>query len=71
MIYCMSPIEAEAVLKDIEGVLQQLSQYHHLTAEQRLTLHSRAGLARQRIDEILKMLKKLKRAVEGRSPSTK
>jgi hypothetical protein len=39
----MSPIEGEAVLKDIEGILQQLSQYHHLTEEQRLALHTRGG----------------------------
>jgi hypothetical protein len=60
----MSPIETEAVLKDIEGSLQQLSQYHHLTDEQRLTLHSRAGLARQKIVDLLKILKKLKKAIE-------
>jgi hypothetical protein len=65
----MSPIEAEAVLKDIEGVLQQLSQYHHLTEEQRLALHTRAGLARQRIVDILKMLKKLKKTAEAGSSS--
>jgi hypothetical protein len=65
----MSPIEAEAVLKDIEGILQQLAQYHHLTEGQRLALQSRAGLARQRIDEILKVLKKLNKVVEDRSPS--
>jgi hypothetical protein len=65
----MSPIEAETALKDMEGILQQLSQYHHLTEEQRLALHTRAGLARQRIVDILKMLKKLKKAVEeGSSP---
>jgi hypothetical protein len=65
----MSPTEAEAVLKDIEGILQQLSRYHQLTEEQRLALHSRAGLARQRIDEILKVLKKLSKVVGDGSPS--
>jgi hypothetical protein len=65
----MSPTEAEAVLRDIEGILQQLSQYHHLSQEQRLALQSRAGVARQRIDEILKVLKKLNKVVEDGSPS--
>jgi hypothetical protein len=65
----MSPIEAEAALKDIEGILHQLSRYHHLTEEQRLALYSRAGLARQRIDEILKVLKKLNKVVEDGSLS--
>ena len=55
----MLPNEAEAVLKDVEGILQQLSQYHQLTEEQRLALHARAGLARQKIGDVVKLVKKL------------
>ena len=55
----MLPNEAEAVLKDVEGILQQMSRYHQLTEEQRLTLHTRAGLARQKIGDVVKLLKKL------------
>ena len=40
----MLPSEAETVMKDIEGILQQVSRYHQLTEDQRLALHSRAGL---------------------------
>jgi hypothetical protein len=64
----MSPSEAEAVLKDVEGILQQLSQYHHLTEEQRLALHSRAGLGRQKINDVSKMLKKLNKAEDRSHP---
>jgi hypothetical protein len=60
----MLPKEAEAVLKDIEGVLQQISRYHQLTEEQRLALHTRAGLARQKIADVVKLLKKLTKAAE-------
>ena len=69
IIYCMTPIEAEEVLKDIEGILQQLPQYHHLSEEQRFALHSRAGLSRQKIAEVLKVLKTLKRTAVGGLPS--
>jgi hypothetical protein len=64
----MSPTEAEAVLMDIEGVLQQLSRYHHLTEEQRLALQSRAGVDRLKIIEVLKTLKKLKKIEELLQP---
>ena len=60
----MLPNEAEAVLKDVEGILQQLSQYHQLTEEQRLALHARAGLARQKIGDVVKLVKKLTKAGE-------
>jgi hypothetical protein len=60
----MLPNEAEAALKDVEGILQQLSRYHQLTEEQRLVLHSRAGMARQKIGDIVKLLKRLNKAVE-------
>ena len=60
----MLPDEADAALKDIEGILQQISRYHQLTEEQRLALHTRAGLARQKIGDVLKLLKKLTKAVE-------
>jgi hypothetical protein len=60
----MLPNEAEAVLKDVEGILQQMSRYHQLTEEQRLALHTRAGLARQKIGDVVKLLKKLNKAVE-------
>jgi RNA-binding protein YlmH len=60
----MLPNEADAALKDIEGILQQISRYHQLTEEQRLALHTRAGLARQKIGDVLKLLKKLTKAVE-------
>jgi hypothetical protein len=60
----MLPNEADAVLKDVEGILQQMSRYHQLTEEQRLALHTRAGLARQKIGDVVKVLQKLKRAVE-------
>jgi hypothetical protein len=60
----MSPTDAEAVLKDIEGVLQQLSRYHQLSEEQRLALHSRAGLVRQKIGDIVKLLKSLNKDIE-------
>ena len=60
----MLPNEADAALKDIEGILQQISRYHQLTEEQRLALHTRAGLARQKIGYVLKLLKKLTKAVE-------
>ena len=59
----MLPNEAESVLKDVEGILQQMSRYHQLTGEQRLALHTRAGLARQKIGDV-KLLKKLNKAVE-------
>ncbi len=52
------------MLKDIEGVLQQISRYHQLTEEQRLALHTRAGLARQKIADVVKLLKKLTKAAE-------
>jgi hypothetical protein len=55
----MLPNEAEDVLKDIEGILQQISRYHQLTEEQRLALHTRAGLARQKIGDVVKLLKRL------------
>jgi hypothetical protein len=61
----MTPTEAGVVLKDLESILQQLSRYHQLTEEQRLALHSRAGLARQKIGDVLKVLQKLKKAVES------
>jgi hypothetical protein len=54
--------EADAVLKDVEGILQQISRYHQLTEEQRLALHSRAGLARQKIGDVLRLLKSFNRA---------
>jgi hypothetical protein len=60
----MLPNEAEDVLKDIEGILQQLSRYHQLNDEQRLALHSRAGLARQKIVDVLKLWKRLNKTVE-------
>ena len=60
----MLPNEAEAVLKDVEGILQQLSQYHQVTEEQRLALHTRAGLARQKIVDVVKLVKKLTKAAE-------
>jgi hypothetical protein len=60
----MLPNEAEAVLKDIEGILQQLSRYHQLTEEQRLALHTRAGQVRQKIGDVVKLVKKLSKAVE-------
>lgn len=60
----MLPNEADAVLKDVESILQQVSRYHQLTEEQRLALHARAGLARQKIGDIVKLLKKLTKAVE-------
>ncbi len=52
------------MLKDIEGILQQLSRYHQLTEEQRLALHTRAGLARQKIGDVVKLVKKLTKAAE-------
>ena len=61
----MLPNEAEAVLKDVEGSLQQMSRYHQLNEEQRLALHTRAGLARQKIGDVVKLLKKLTKAVEA------
>ena len=61
----MLPSEAETVMKDIEGILQQVSQYHQLTEDQRLALHSRAGLARQQIADVVKILKKFGKAVDG------
>jgi hypothetical protein len=60
----MTPNEAEVVLKDLEAILQQLSRYHQLTEEQRLAIHSRAGIARQKIGDVVKVLQKLKRAVD-------
>ena len=63
----MLPTEADAALKDVEGILQQLSQYHQLTDEQRLALHSRAGLARQQIDDVVKLLKKFRKTVGSES----
>ena len=54
--------EAEVALKDVEGVLQQVSRYHQLTEEQRLALHSRAGLARQKIVDVVRLLKSSIRA---------
>ncbi len=64
----LSEAEAEAVLKDVEGVLHQLSRYHQLSEEQRLALHSRAGLARQKIGDVIKLLKQTKRVVEIEPP---
>ena len=61
----MSPSEAETVMKDIEGILQQISQYHQLTEDQRLALHSRAGQARQQIADVVKILKKFGKAVDS------
>jgi hypothetical protein len=57
----MSPDEAKAVLNDVEGILQLISQYHRLSEEQRLALHSRAGLARQKIGDVVKLLRKFER----------
>jgi hypothetical protein len=61
----LSPSEAETVMKDIEGILQQVSRYHQLTEDQRLALHSRAGLARQQIADVVKILKKFGKAVDS------
>jgi flagellar biosynthesis chaperone FliJ len=62
--------EADAVLKDVEGILQQISRYHQLTEEQRLALHSRAGLARQKIGDVVRLLKSLNRAeIERQKPN--
>jgi hypothetical protein len=58
----MLPNEAEDVLKDVEGILQQMSRYHQLTEEQRLALRARAGLTRQKIGDVVKLLKKLNRS---------
>jgi hypothetical protein len=51
----MLPSEAETVMKDIEGILQQVSRYHQLTEDQRLALHSRTGLGRQQIAAVVKL----------------
>ena len=66
----MSLSEADVALKDVEGILQQVSRYHQLTEEQRLALHSRAGLARQKIADVLRLLKSLNRAeIERQKPN--
>ena len=65
----MTRSEAEGTLSDIEGILQQVSQYHKLTEDQRLAIHARAGVARQKIAEVVKLLKKLDRAAETSGPS--
>jgi Asp-tRNA(Asn)/Glu-tRNA(Gln) amidotransferase C subunit len=62
MILSMTRSEAEQALGDIEGVLQQVSQYHKLSEEQRLAIHARAGQARQKIEDVVKLLKKLEKA---------
>jgi hypothetical protein len=61
----MLPSEAETVMRDIEGIFQQVSRYHQLTEEQRLALHSRVGLARQQIAAVVKLLKKFGKAVDS------
>ena len=55
----MFPNEAKDVLKDTEAILQLVSRYHQLSEEQQLALHSRAGQARQKIDGVLKLLKRV------------
>jgi C4-type Zn-finger protein len=64
----MTRSEADGVLRDIEGILQQISQYHKLTEEQRLAIHSRAGEARKKIEDVSKLLRKLEKAA-GENPS--
>ena len=65
IILVMLASEAETVMRDIEGILQQVSRYHQLTEDQRLALHSRAGLARQQIAAVVKLLKKFSKAVDS------
>jgi hypothetical protein len=60
----MLPNEADAVLKDVESILQQVSRYHQLTEDQRLALHTRAGLARQKIGDVVRLLKKLTKVAD-------
>jgi hypothetical protein len=62
----MLPSEANDVLKEVESILQQISRYHKLTEDQQLALHSRAGLARQKIADVVKLLRKFDKAAEIR-----